>query len=72
MGSTDNLERRLNQHKSGHTASTKRMGELKLVFSQKFDTLKEARGIEAKLKRLKRKDYIEKVIKDGYIKILPK
>lgn len=69
IGSTDDVERRLKQHNSGHTHTTKRMGKLKLVFSQIFDTLEQARKIEFRLKALKRKDYIEKVIKDGYIKI---
>jgi hypothetical protein len=45
------------------------MGVLALAFSQEYQTLREARKIERKLKRLKRKDYIEKIIKDGYIKI---
>jgi putative endonuclease len=71
IGSTDDLDRRFKQHNSGHTHSTKRMGELNLVFSQIFDTLEEARKVELKLKRLKRKDYIEKIIKDGCIKMLP-
>lgn len=69
IGSTDDVERRLKQHNSGHTHTTKRMGKLKLVFSQIFDTLEQARKIEFKLKALKRKDYIEKIIEDGYIKI---
>jgi len=47
------------------------MGKLELVFSQMFDTLEEARKIELRLKKLKRKDYIEKIVKDGYIKIKP-
>ena len=45
------------------------MGNLNLVFSQKFDTLLEARKVELKLKKLKRKDYIEKIIDDGFIKL---
>ncbi len=40
-----------------------------LVFSQKFETIADARAIEKKLKSLKRKDYIEKIIKDGHIKM---
>jgi putative endonuclease len=71
VGSTNNLERRFKQHNSGHTYTTRRMGELELVFSQEFDTLEKARNIELKLKRLKRKDYIRKIVEDGYIKILP-
>jgi putative endonuclease len=61
IGSTDDLDKRFKQHNSGHTYSTKRMGKLNLVFSQIFDTLEEARKVELKLKRLKRKDYIEKL-----------
>lgn len=65
------MQERLSHHKRGFTPSTKRLGELDLVFSQKYATLKEARSVERKLKKLKRKDYIEKIIKDGFIKIHP-
>jgi predicted GIY-YIG superfamily endonuclease len=47
------------------------MGELELVFYQEYKTLRDARRIERKLKELKRRDYIEKIIKDGYIKMTP-
>jgi len=40
-----------------------------LVLSQEYATLLEARKIENRLKKLKRKDYIEKIIIDGYIKM---
>ena len=43
----------------------------KLVFAQKYETLAQARTVERKLKRLKRKDYIEKIICDKYIKLGP-
>ena len=69
IGSTDNLDKRMRQHKAGHTQTTRRMKNAVLVFSQKYPTLEQARKIERKLKKLKRKDYIEKIIKDGYIKI---
>ena len=69
IGSTNNLERRLTQHHSGHTHSTKRMSDFALVFKQEYDSLPEARKIELKLKKLKRHDYIEKIIKDGFIKM---
>ncbi len=68
VGSTDNIERRIEQHKKGYTHSTKRLGKLELVFSQEFPDLKTARIVEYKLKKLKRKDYIEKIVKEGYIK----
>ena len=69
IGSTDNLERRLRQHHSGHTHSTQRLGKFSLAFSQEYATLLEARKIERKLKKPKRKDYIEKVIQDKVIKM---
>lgn len=69
IGSTNNLVERLKHHKSGGTPTTKRFGEIELVFSQKYESLKDARTVERKLKRLKRRDYIEKIIKDGFIKM---
>ena len=71
IGSTSDLDRRLRQHLSGHTYNTARMLDLDLVLSQKFNSLEESRKIELKLKKLKRKDYIEKIIKEGYIKLTP-
>ena len=71
IGSTIDLETRLKHHLGGHTPSTKRFGEIKLVFSQQYDSLREARIIEKRLKKLKRKDYIKKIIEDGYIKMIP-
>ena len=71
IGSSTDLERRLKQHSSGHTHSTKRLGDMKLVFYQEYKFLKEARSIELKLKKLKRKDYIANIIQEGFIKIKP-
>ena len=69
IGSTTDIQKRIKHHQRGHTPSTHRMGKLELVFSQKIASLKEARGIELKLKKLKRRDYIASIIKDGFIKI---
>ena len=69
IGSTTNLEERLRHHKGGYTPSTKRLGMLQLVFHQEYETIQEARKIEMKLKKLKRRDYIEKIIKEGHIKM---
>ena len=70
IGSTSDLDRRIRQHKSGTTHSTKRMGNLELVFSQQYETIRQARQIELRLKRFKRKEIIEKIVKEGYIKIM--
>ncbi len=71
IGSTIDLEKRFQHHKNGYTPSTKRFGEISLVFHQEYENLLEARTIERKLKKLKRRDYIEKIIKDGFIKMKP-
>ncbi len=71
IGSTTNLDLRIKHHQGGHTPSTKRLGKITMVFSQKYTTLKEAREIERKLKAMKRHDYIEKIVRDGHIKIKP-
>jgi putative endonuclease len=71
VGSTDNIERRLKQHAHGNTKTTKRLEIESLVLKQEYKTLAEARKVELKIKKLKRKDYIEKMLKDGYIKVKP-
>ena len=69
VGSTDNLERRLKQHKNGHTQTTINMDNFEIVLKQEYDSLDLARKIELKIKKLKRKDYIEKMINEGYIRM---
>ena len=71
IGSTTDIKRRLKQHKSAHTKTTHRMKNPKLALIQEYGSLETARKIERKIKNLKRKDYIEKMINDGYIKIIP-
>jgi len=71
VGSTLNIETRLAHHTGGHTPSTKKLGAQEILLSQEFPTLKAARSVELKIKKLKRKDYVEKMIKDGYIKVAP-
>ena len=71
IGSTTDLKSRIKHHKGGYTPSTKRLGKVDLIFSQEYPTLDDARSIERKLKKLKRKDYLEKIVIDGKIKIKP-
>ena len=51
--------------------ATRRLGADFLIFSQEYETIDEARSVELKIKKLKRRDYLEKIIKDGYIKVQP-
>jgi putative endonuclease len=71
VGSTDNLDARLRHHFGGHTPSTSKLVPTSLALSQEYRTLQEARSVEQKIKNLKRRDYVEKILKDGYIKLPP-
>jgi len=54
IGSTTDLERRLKEHRRGHTHSTKRLGDnLVIVAAVEVATLGEARALEREMKRKK-------------------
>lgn len=69
IGSTRDLKRRLKEHSQGKTKSLENILPVRLVFSQTFENYSMARKIEARLKKLKRRDYLEKIIHDGIIKM---
>ncbi|OGM30192.1 hypothetical protein A2630_03125 [Candidatus Woesebacteria bacterium RIFCSPHIGHO2_01_FULL_44_10] len=69
IGSTNNLRRRINDHNLGKSTYTKLTRPFKLVFSQKYDNISEARRIEYKLKKFKSKKILEKIVEDQIIKI---
>ena len=45
------------------------MKDFELVLIQGYPTLAVARKIELRIKKLKRRDYVDDMIKDGYIKM---
>ena len=53
IGSTVNLEQRSEEHRRGHTHTTRRLGELTLVAAKEVGTVSEARQIERRLKAKK-------------------
>ena len=69
-GSTTDIQRRMKQHRSGHTHTTKRMDDFTLVFCQEVQDLELARNAERRIKTWKSKDYIAKIVKDQRIKFL--
>jgi putative endonuclease len=69
IGSTTNVKERLNRHNKGEVLATRNFKPWNLEFFQEYETIGKARKIELKLKNLKRKDYIEKIIKDRCIKM---
>ena len=62
IGSTLDVNRRLQEHNSGKTSSLKHIRPLVVVFKKKYPTIKEARRIEYKLKRTKSKIILEQII----------
>ena len=54
IGSTTELQRRLEQHRCGHTYSTRRLGQtLELATALEVASLAEARKVEREMKRKK-------------------
>ncbi len=70
IGSTTNIDNRLKMHNNGRVQSTKNNRPYKIELLQKYKTIKEAKQIEYRIKKLKRKDYIHRMITDGYIKMV--
>ena len=62
IGSTNNLERRLKEHKSGLTRTSRILGTYTLVYVEKFDRIDKARTREKQLKSYKSRKYIEWLI----------
>jgi len=69
IGSCKDIDIRYKRHLTGWVYTTNRMKNPQIALSQEFNTIEEARKIERKLKKLKRKDYIKKIIDDGFIRL---
>lgn len=59
-GMTNNLTRRLCEHKSGHTITTSRMGDLKVAYFEEFDNFNSARKRELYLKSAAGRRFLQK------------
>jgi len=69
IGSTVNVDSRLKMHNKGFVLSTRNSRPYKIELIQKYSTITKAKQIEYKIKKLKRRDYIEKIVRDGYIRM---
>lgn len=69
IGSSVTPLERVCEHNSGKVTATRSKGPWVIRFTQLFSSVTEAREMEYRLKRLKRRDYIEEIIKDGFIKM---
>lgn len=68
-GISKNPDTRVLEHNASKTKSTCNRGPWAVKFKQKFLDMSSAKKIETRLKNLKRRDYLEKIIKDGYIRL---
>ena len=62
IGQTQNLERRIKEHNSGQTKSTKYGIPWVHKYTKEFATRKEAMHYEKQLKSMKSKKYLEELI----------
>lgn len=68
VGSTYNIERRISEHNIGKVASTRNIKPWVVKVFVECNSITEARSNEYRLKKYKRRDILEKVIRD---KIFP-
>jgi putative endonuclease len=61
-GMTNNLQRRLSEHRSGHTITTSKMKGLEVVYIEKYDTFTEARKRELYLKSAAGRKFLNKIL----------
>jgi putative endonuclease len=62
IGSTSNIQRRLKEHISGKTRTTKVWQATELVYSEEYPDIQEAKAREKKLKSYKSHKYIDYLI----------
>jgi predicted GIY-YIG superfamily endonuclease len=67
IGSTKNLNERLKSHHAGYVKATAYLRPLQLVFATQYQTIKNARQIEYKLKKFKNKIIIDNIVNTGRI-----
>jgi len=62
VGSTNNLQRRLDQHHQGKNLATKHLRPIELLWYKKFAEVSEARKMEYYIKKQKDRKYIEYIM----------
>ena len=70
IGSSTNVERRFKEHQRGIVRSTKGWVRKKIVLVQEYPDIDAAERVERKLKTFKSRVIIEKIVKDGKIKLV--
>ena len=62
IGACSNLERRFYEHNIGHSKFSRTGKPWKVVYTEEFEDLSEAKKRESQLKRMKSRKYIESLI----------
>ena len=70
VGSTENLERRLEEHRQGRVKSTKLILPIQLELFQPCESPIIARKLEYRVKKLKSRQRIEEMIRDQRINLI--
>ena len=65
VGACIDLDRRLYEHNIGHSKYTKTGMPWKIVYTEEFGTLPEAKKRELQIKKMKSRTYIENLISSG-------
>ena len=61
-GFTNNLSRRLKEHRAGHTKTTSRMKSIEVVYIEEYQTFEEARSREIYLKTTAGRRFLKKAL----------
>jgi putative endonuclease len=61
-GMTNNLERRLSEHRQGQTRTTSLMGEVKVIYTEECPNRAEARRREKYLKSAAGRKFLKKIL----------
>jgi len=62
-GFTNNLPRRIKEHRAGHTQTTSRMGNLVVVYKEVYADKSEARKRELYLKSAPGRKFLKRILK---------
>jgi putative endonuclease len=66
IGSTTDLDRRMDEHQRGHSPATRGRGPWKLAYRESFPRLREARKRELEIKGWKSAKLIRQLIASGH------
>lgn len=67
IGSTENIEKRIERHNKGYSRYTKSRGPFKIVYQEHYNTVSEAKKREYYLKSLKSRKALEKLIHGAFV-----